>query len=232
MITAYSVNATGTLTPLGSTFATGQHSHNLTIDPSNRFIYVASEISNNIFAFTINSTTGALAPIPGSPFGGTSGPLAVAIDQASRFAYVSNSGGEVQAFSIDSMTGALTPLFPTFVFSSGGAYAHSIVFDSTQNFLYTGNINSNNVSAYQVNHMTGVLAVVPGSPFGTGNQPEYVTPHPAAGFLYVTNFGDHNITRFTINPTTGELSLAGVFSDPAATTGAVSGPIALEMTGS
>ena len=231
MITAYIVNANGSLTPIGSAFPTGQHSHNLTLDPSNRFIYVASDESNETYAFSINATTGALTPIPGSPYPGVSGPLAVAVDQATKFAYVSNTGGEVEAFSIDPTSGALSELAPTHVFPGGGQYAHSIVFDSSQNFLYTGNVNSHNVSAFEVNHTTGALTPVAGSPFPSGQQPEYLTAHPTAGFLYVSNFGQDNILRFSINPTTGQLTEAGTFSDPAVSTGAVDGPIALGVVG-
>jgi 6-phosphogluconolactonase (cycloisomerase 2 family) len=229
-ITAHSVNGDGTLTPIGNPIPTGAHSHNLGIDPSGRFVYVCSEDSNQIFAFTVDQNSGALTPISGSPYPGASGPLDVAVDQATKFAYVSNSGGEIQAFSIDPSTGALTPLSPTAVFPSGGQFAHTIVFDHTGNFLYTGNINSNNVSGFQVNHTTGALTAVQGSPFATGNQPEGVTLHPTAQFLYVSDFGDNNIARFAIDNTTGQLTPNGIFSDPAVTSGTVSGPISLGFT--
>ena len=225
-ITANIVNADGTLTRIGAPIPTGAHSHNLGIDPSGRFIYVASQDSNQIFAFTVNQSTGGLTQIPGSPYAGTSGPLDAVVDQTTQFAYVSNSGGEIQAFMIDPATGGLTPIG---VILSGGLFAHTIVIDHTNNFLYTGNINSNNVSGFQINHSSGALTAVQGSPFATGNQPEGVTLHPTDEVLFVTNFGDQNVSRFSINSTTGQLTLSGIFQDTTAP-GSVSGPISVGIT--
>ena len=100
-ITANIVNADGTLTRIGAPIPTGAHSHNLGIDPSGRFIYVGSQDSNQIFAFAVNQSTGGLTQIAGSPYAGTSGPLDAVVDQTTQFAYISNSGGEIEAFMID-----------------------------------------------------------------------------------------------------------------------------------
>lgn len=228
-ITANIVNADGTLTRIGAPIPTGAHSHNLGIDPSSRFIYVASQDSNQIFGFAVNQSTGGLTQIPGSPYAGTSGPLDAVVDQTTQFAYVSNSGGEIQAFMIDPATGGLTPIAGPSVILSGGLFAHTIVIDHTNNFLYTGNINSNNVSGFQINHSTGALTAVQGSPFATGNQPEGVTLHPTDEVLFVANFGDQTISRFSINNTTGQLTLSGNFQDTTAP-GSVSGPISVGIT--
>jgi hypothetical protein len=55
-----------------------------------RFAYVANENSNNVSAYTINSTTGALAPITGSPFAAGTAPLSVAIAGASCVPFASH----------------------------------------------------------------------------------------------------------------------------------------------
>jgi 6-phosphogluconolactonase (cycloisomerase 2 family) len=229
-ITANTVNADGTLTRIGAPIPTGAHSHNLGIDPSGRFIYVASQDSVQIFGFAVDQTTGALTAVPGSPYPGVSGPLHAVVDHDTKFAYVSNSGGEIQAFTIDPTSGALTPLSPVAVFPSGGAFAHTIVIDHTGNFVFTGNINSNNVSAFQINHTTGALTAVQGSPFASGNLPEGVTLHPTDQVLFVTNFADQNVSRFSINSTTGQLSPIDTFQDPAVAAGTVNGPISMGIT--
>jgi 6-phosphogluconolactonase len=56
------------LTAVGIPVAAGTDPRSLTIDPLGRFVYVANSMSNNISAYTINQTTGGLAPVAGSPF--------------------------------------------------------------------------------------------------------------------------------------------------------------------
>jgi len=49
----------------------------LTVHASGQFVYVTNSRSNDVSAFAINGTNGALAPVPGSPFPAGSNPLAV-----------------------------------------------------------------------------------------------------------------------------------------------------------
>jgi hypothetical protein len=55
-----------------------------------QFAYVANFLSNNVSAYSIGSS-GALTPIPGSPFAAGFNPSSVAVDPMGRFAYVANS---------------------------------------------------------------------------------------------------------------------------------------------
>jgi DNA-binding beta-propeller fold protein YncE len=55
-----------------------------------------------ISGYTIDSTTGALTAISGSPFPdgiGTS-PYSLAVDPTGKFAYVANNGGGVSGYTI------------------------------------------------------------------------------------------------------------------------------------
>src|SRR5258706_11578858 len=56
-----------------------------------RFAYVANNGSNNVFAFTIDSTTGALTPIPGSPFPPGTFPRCVTLHPSGGVADVAKS---------------------------------------------------------------------------------------------------------------------------------------------
>ena len=67
--------------------------------------------SNNVSAYSVNTTTGALTPIAGSPFAIGTGPGTLSIDSSGYFAYLANHGsGGVSAFSINATTGALTAI--------------------------------------------------------------------------------------------------------------------------
>jgi len=93
-ISAYRIRSDGALTPIpGSPFATGTDPHEMAIDPTGKFAYVANEVDNNVSGYRIGSN-GALIPIPGSPFAAASFPLSVAVDAKAKFVYVANQVGK------------------------------------------------------------------------------------------------------------------------------------------
>ena len=70
------------------------------------FVYVANHYSDNVSAYAIDASTGALTEVKGSPFGTSYGPYGVAIDPSGKFAYVANNcaagkPGSVSAFTIN-----------------------------------------------------------------------------------------------------------------------------------
>src|SRR5258708_27693095 len=58
---------------------------------SGGFAYVANANSNNVSAYTIDGTTGALTPVAGSPFPAGSYPSSVTVDPTGPFAYAANA---------------------------------------------------------------------------------------------------------------------------------------------
>ena len=58
-----------------------------------------------ISAFVLNPTTGALTPVPGSPFNERLDPYALAVDPAGKFLFVANnSTSDVSVFAINQMS--------------------------------------------------------------------------------------------------------------------------------
>ena len=83
-----------------------------------QFAYVANINDNTVSGYSIDRKTGALTPVPGSPFATGILPFSVAVDPMAQFAYVTNrNSNTVSGYSIDRKTGALTPVpgspFPT-----------------------------------------------------------------------------------------------------------------------
>ncbi|MBI3557110.1 MAG: beta-propeller fold lactonase family protein, partial [Deltaproteobacteria bacterium] len=69
----------------------------------NYFIYVANQGSNDVSAYTINTSTGALAAVSGSPFTAGTNPFSVAVDPLGKFAYaVNGTTHDVSAYTINS----------------------------------------------------------------------------------------------------------------------------------
>ena len=225
-VSAYTINSsTGALRAVaGSPFAAGFNPDSVTVDPSGRFAYVANScVSGNdcsvgsVSAYTINSSSGALRAVAGSPFAAGSGPDSVTVDPSGRFAYVANSGDNtVSAYDINSSTGALSAV-------SGSPFAagitpHSVTVDPSDRFAYVANscvttrdCSAGTVSAYTINSSTGALSAVASSPFAAGDDPQSVTVDPSGRFAYVANEGD-SVSAYTINSSTG--ALRGVAGSP------------------
>ncbi len=176
--------------------------------PQPRFIYVVNRGSNNVSAYTISATTGALTPIAGSPFPAGSLPVSVAVDPSGRYAYVANEGsGNISAYTIDATTGALRPV-PGSPFAASGSSPHSVAVDPLGRFVYVEEGEGlNAVSAYALASATGALVSIPGSPFPAGSIPRSVTVDPSGRFVYVANGGgSQDVSAYTINATTGALT--------------------------
>jgi 6-phosphogluconolactonase len=111
-VLGFSIQTGGTLSPVnGSPFLAGAAPAGLGIDPQGALLFAANSGSNNVSAYAIDSSTGALGQVTGSPFptGGV-GPSAVAVDADTSFAYVTEAGShDVAAFNIAS-NGALQPV--------------------------------------------------------------------------------------------------------------------------
>src|SRR6266404_6154809 len=69
-VVGYGIDATtGALTALpGFPVAAGTNAYSITIDPTNRTLYVTNDGAANVSAFTLDASTGALTPMAGSPF--------------------------------------------------------------------------------------------------------------------------------------------------------------------
>ena len=139
-----------------------------------RFAFVANSGSNNISAYLIDNTSGALTAVAGSPFASGANPSAVTFDPSGQFAYVVNAGSNnVSAYTINTTTGALTAIAGSPFATGTGPGTFSI--DSSGDFAYLANHGSGNVSAFTINATTGALIAVAGSPFATGANPYSVT---------------------------------------------------------
>ncbi len=176
--------------------------------PIVHFAYVANRLSNNISAYQINPTTGALTPVPGSPFVSPgSAPQSVAVDHSGSFLFVANgASNNVSAFTI-SATGVLS-LVGSAV--PAGSAPSSLAIDASDGYLYVSNSASNDVSAYAINASSGALTELANSPFPVGVGPVSLAVDPAGDFLYVANSGSGNVSVLQIDSATGTLkSISG-----------------------
>jgi 6-phosphogluconolactonase len=112
VVLGFAIGTNGALTPIaGSPFSAGAQPKGLGIDPQGALLYVANFGSNNVSAYVIDSASGALGAVTGSPFAtGGVGPSAVAVNSNSSIVYVTEqSSHDIAAFGIFS-NGVLQPV--------------------------------------------------------------------------------------------------------------------------
>jgi 6-phosphogluconolactonase len=114
----------------------------------------------------VDQASGALKPIPGSPFAAGNFTAALTLDESGQFLFVSNLDN-ISVFRVGS-GGVLAPIGGS-PFSVAGAGALFVFGNS----LYVPS-PPNSISGYNINETTGVLTPVPGSPFAAGPNAEPV----------------------------------------------------------
>jgi lactonase family protein with 7-bladed beta-propeller len=191
----------------------------VSIDPSGQFAYMAGYPSapqlvdndpTDLFAFTIDSTTGALTPVPGGPYNDRNAGEALSIDPAGRFAYQLD-GDYIWAFSINPFSGALTAVAGSpFTYTSA---ATSMAIEPQGLFAYVA--RQNGLYAYSIDAATGAFSPV-GNPVtlqipsaSVGGDVGALLIDPSGQFAYLTAnvaAGQWGIYAYVINTATGALT--------------------------
>lgn len=100
----------------GSPFQTAIRgfAYSVVVHPSGSFLYVSFPQSQEIAAWSINTSTGSLSSVPGSPFpsGLTSGdaPNTLLVTPSGGYLYALSGGKTVFGYSIDANSGSLSPI--------------------------------------------------------------------------------------------------------------------------
>ncbi|MFY9905679.1 MAG: beta-propeller fold lactonase family protein [Terriglobales bacterium] len=213
-ISLYTVNGDGTLTLNQNPTPAGSGPHSAVIDPSGSYLLVTNSLSNNISVFQIDSSTGALSQVQGSPFYANASPTEIAFTHSGQFLYVTNPGlGTVTGFSF--ANGVLTQVPNSPFFSGAGAAALTV--DASDSFLYVVNPSATNptlpnttgnIAGFNIGS-NGSLTPITGSPFASvqGSGPSAITIDPSDRFVYaVTPQSSASIWCFSIDPLSGQLT--------------------------
>jgi 6-phosphogluconolactonase len=159
-VVVFTISSTGALAAVpGSPFPTipgfvgttrpGQ----IITDPTGSFVYTVLTATNQVAAFSVDVSTGALTLVPGSPFAAGNSPIGLAV--VNNFLYASNAlDGTISGYSIDPTTGVLTALAGSPFAIHGGP----LVVSPFGGFLYT--TGSGGLLAFSVNPQTGALTQV------------------------------------------------------------------------
>lgn len=196
-------------------------------------LYVTNNGSDNVSGYSINTTSGTLAAIPGSPFSNVSAPSAMAVSSAVSsngvFAYVANSRtNNVTAFRV-STEGALLLVPPTPANPNPAAVdaaPSALAMSPDTKHLYVANNGNDTVTAFDI-EVAGALTLIPSTAGSTnptavnGADPASIAIPQSGKFLYVANSGSNDVTAFSIGETglLSRIAPAGANANPISTGG-------------
>jgi 6-phosphogluconolactonase (cycloisomerase 2 family) len=209
----FSIQAgTGQLAPIpGSPFAAAPpttsfgFANRITVDETDKFLYVAT--STGIFGYNIDSTSGALAVIAGSPFGTAPQPYAVMVTPSNQFLYESSLGNtNINGYTIDQNTGALT-LISGSPFNAG-SQCGSIASIDNMTMAPGGKFLFENCGSMSVNATSGALTLAANSVPG-----DWPVIDPSGKFLWALVSDqscwhcDQGPVTYQVDANTGNLTL-------------------------
>jgi 6-phosphogluconolactonase len=185
----------------------------------------ANSSGGDFSVFMINTTTGALTQVAGSPFTflPNSEPFGIAVHGSGKYLYspLSNSRG-VEAIDIDSSTGALTAIQGS-PFANQAFIADSVALDPSGKFLYVGNFSLGGVSAYTIDTVTGALTELSTSPYQDYG-PLALAVDPSGNFPFACENGlrgigvlGGEIHSYAIDQSSGMLTRGPITTLPAQT---------------
>jgi DNA-binding beta-propeller fold protein YncE len=167
-----------------------------TPSPGNAFVYTANAGGNSVSAFA-NDGTGALTPIPGSPFAVAGQPFGIAATPNHQFLYVSSfQNNQVNEFLISAASGVITPLTCTTV-ATTDVQPLKIAINPAGTLLYTAN-QIGSVTGFSINATTGCLTAISTTP--TDTVARGITIDQSGQFVYVVT-GGGGIDAFQIGST-------------------------------
>jgi len=152
---AFLIHPDGTLSAVpGSPFKVpgpkGSNYQPVGIVDTGRYVYVVLSNSNRIAAFSIDCKSGALKPVPGSPFAACN--ALVFLARTGSYLYTENQlDGTISGYRIDEKPGALTQV-PGSPFDAAGS---TLAIENTGKYLYLS--SGRGVQGYNIDQETGAL---------------------------------------------------------------------------
>jgi 6-phosphogluconolactonase len=209
--------ATGQATPLGLVAET-QNPSFLAIDPSNRFLYAATEISDYkgeksgaISAFAIDRKSGKLTFLNQVSSHGA-GPCYVSLDRTGKYVLAANyDGGNVAVFPVlrDGRLGEISSEIrhagPTV--DPLGAEPHQIDLTPDNRFAISSYLGLDKLMVYSFDAAKGTLSAndLRFVQLGVNARPRHFAPDPAYKYIYVLEEAASKVDGFSYDKATGTL---------------------------
>ena len=174
-----------------------------------------TSLTQAIFVYALNATNGQLTLTQNSelPTGATQ-ISAIGSDQASKYIYILDSGGNRIYYYTIGSNGVLQANVSSPTSNVASAVNPvALTSDSKSAFLYianagptSGTVNPNSVISGFTIAANGVLAPIAPSTFGTGSGPQCVLEDPSNQYIYTADAGSNTVTGHVLDPNSGVLT--------------------------
>ncbi len=201
---------------VGSPFSAGDEPKSIAYSPEingRYYLSVSNEKSHDIFVYQVDPADGKLTQIGNSPFSAGKKPTTIEYSPEINGAYYLASANEdsdnISIYRINSKNGELLEIsgspFIAGPKSRGLSYSSNI---KGRYYLSVVNKDSDSVSVFEINQLTGQPVEINNSPFKVGAKPKNVAYSSCINceyFLAVTNEDSNNVSVFKVNSNTGDL---------------------------
>lgn len=199
------------------------HAHQIIVDPSNQFAYVADLGIDKVMIYRFDAAKHVLtaANPPSAALKPGAGPRHMAIGASGRFVYViSELDCTVTVFARNLADGSLKELqaissLPPGTTQQRGYSTAEVALSPTGAFLYGSNRGHNSLTVFGVDKASGRLTYVANTPTG-GKTPRGFGIEPGGAYLVAGNQESDSVVVFKIDRATGTLTPTG----PSVTVGA------------
>jgi 6-phosphogluconolactonase len=221
-IYAYALNSNGSITVQNNGSATAQDvvATQMQVDSTGNYLLASgigtSTAAQAIGIYTINTSTGLLTAVGGSPIALYTGngstpavvtPTGLLITPNNSYVYVSLGSLGVQILTLGA-NGALAAGSPASLLlpisTSTSPSDTGLASDPLSAFLFVSEINTG-LRVLSIG-TSGTLKEVSGSPYAVGTGPTGVLLDTTGSYVYVANKGSNNISAFTLTAASGKLT--------------------------
>jgi 6-phosphogluconolactonase len=212
-VTAATIGANGSLTPLGRQGAENLGFVHLAVSRTGNFVVAASYNGGAVAVFPVGATGALGAAVDVERFtGSVVQSHCVAFDRAGTHVFVPNKGlDNIAGFVFDAGSGALMANTPASVASAADAGPRHIAVHPTRDFAFVINELDSTMTAYAIGG-TGTLTPIETEPLLPANENgqntgAHVEVSPDGTLLFGSNRGHDSIVVYSIDQGTGALTL-------------------------
>jgi 6-phosphogluconolactonase len=192
----------------------GPHAHSITLDPTNRFAFVADLGIDKVMIYQLDLEGGTLPSHTPSYLAveAGAGPRHMAFHPNGRYAYlITEMGNTIIAYAYDAARGTLdarqtVPALP--VDFTGKSTCADIHIAPSGKFLYGSNRGHDSIVIYTIDEETGLLTYAGHAPT-LGKTPRNFAIDPTGTYLFAANQDSDTVVAFRIDPLTGTLTPTG-----------------------
>ncbi|HOU11836.1 MAG TPA: lactonase family protein [Anaerolineae bacterium] len=190
------------------------HAHSITLDPTNRYAFVADLGIDKVMTYQLDLVNGKLPPhtAPWTEIAAGAGPRHLAFHPNGQYAYlITEMGSTIIAFAYDAVQGTLielqtVPALPADF--DGRSTCADIHVAPSGKFLYGSNRGHDSIVIYAIDAATGLLTYVGHTPT-QGKTPRNFAVDPTGTYLFAANQDSGTIVTFRMDSETGHLTPTG-----------------------